>query len=395
MTYLVKVIRRDDSIGSVLIDAEDPALASQRARAEGYVVLGAARQRAWQVVRRQRAPKFSTLMFSQELVALLAAGLSLIEALAALKSKRRYQGAAVVDGIARSLSEGHSLSAAVAQYPAHFSPLYVASIQASERTGNLPEALERLVAYQEQMDTIRKKLVAASTYPAVLTLVGALVMLFLLLYVVPRFSKVYETFSGELPFFSRILIDVGAFVSGHTVSIVLALALLAAGGIPLLRSAGARRRLSAWAQRIPVLAENARLYEFSRLYRTLGMLLRGGVPMSRAMLMAQPLLGLAAQDRMRTAHRLISEGRSISAALGETGLTTPVAQRMLVVGEQTGGMGDMMERIAAYHEADLARWIEDFSRLFEPALMLILGLMVGAIVVVMYMPIFELATAIQ
>jgi len=395
MAFLVKVVRRDDTIGTLVIDAANTESASERARAEGHVVLGVSRQPLWDSVRGGRAQRFSTLLFSQELLALITAGLSLIEALEALKGKRRYQGASVIDGMARALSEGQPLSAAMAAYPQHFSPLYVASVQASERTGNLPEALRRLVDYQLQMDSIRKKLISAATYPALLTAVAVMVMLFLLLYVVPRFSKVYESFSGELPFFSNMMIGVGRFVADHGFLITLAIAGAAAGAVALLRLPAARAKLASWARTFPAVAENARLYELSRLYRTLGMLLRGGMPVTRAIVMAQPMLGAAAQERVRHAHRLITEGRSISTALVDAGMTTAVAHRMLVVGEQTGNMGQMMERIAAFHDEDLARWVDEFSKLAEPLLMLALGLMVGAVVVVMYMPIFELATAIQ
>jgi general secretion pathway protein F len=117
--------------------------------------------------------------------------------------------------------------------------------------------------------------------------------------------------------------------------------------------------------------------------------------MMRAVRMVTALMTQDGRARLTRAGVLISEGRSISAAFGETELTTSVAERMLVVGERTGDMGRMMERIAEFHEEDLSRWLDRFGKLFEPALMLAIGLVVGTIVVLMYMPIFELATAVQ
>lgn len=396
MMYLLKVIGRGDEVAAITIEADSTAAATERARADGYVVLGVARQRLSQFVPARGSRRFSTLLFSQELLALLVAGLSLIEALEALKSRRQHEGtAAIIEGIVKALSTGKPLSTALAAYPQHFSSLYVASIQASERTGHLVEALSRLVQYQRQIDDIRKKIVAAATYPTVITGVAALVTLFLLLYVVPRFSKIYESFSGELPFFSKLLIGFGGFVSAHGTLIMVMLAVLAAAIAMAFRLSSVRGSPGAWLRRLPILADNLRLYELSRLYRTLGMLLAGGVPITRALAMATPLLPRDGRRQLENASRLISEGAAISTALDDSGMTTPVALRMLSVGERTGEMGPMMERIAAFYEEDLTRWIETFSRLAEPLLMLALGLVVGAIVVVMYMPIFELATAIR
>ena len=394
MTYLVKALRGDEVV-SLVVDAENEAGAEQYALGQGYSVLGIRRNWAVPGASRKRGGRFSALLFSQELLALLVAGLSVVEALQALKSKRRYASDGVVDGIAKALNEGQPLSAAVSRNSQHFSSLYVATLQASERTGSLQEALRRYVDYQEQMDRIRKKLLSACMYPALLTLVGAGVVLFLLFYVVPRFSKVYASFSGELPYFSKLLLAVGGFIDAHG-SMLLAAA--ASGGIVIAmaaRTPAARRHL-AWALRaFPAIAENVRLYEITRLYRTLGMLLKAGIPVTQAMHMLEPLLSLVAREKLNRAHHSITEGRSISAAMTDADLITPIGERMLLVGEKTGNMGHMMERLAVFHEEDLARWIEDFSKLFEPVLMLILGIVVGAIVVLMYMPIFELATAVQ
>ena len=125
------------------------------------------------------------------------------------------------------------------------------------------------------------------------------------------------------------------------------------------------------------------------------MLLKGGMPLVGALEMAAELLHPVLRERLVAASRAISEGRGVSASMDENGLTTPVAMRMLVVGESSGSMGDMMERIAGFHDDELARWVDWFTRMFEPILMAVIGLVIGAIVVLMYMPIFELAGNLQ
>jgi general secretion pathway protein F len=394
MQYLVKAISGNDAIVSLSVDALDEAAAANYAKSQGYSVLNVSRRASWRLAGSTRAGKFSTLQFSQELLALLSAGLSLVEALQALQ-KRKRQGEGVIEGILAALSEGQALSGAISRFPQHFSPLYVASIQTSERTGDLQEALGRFIDYQSEMDRLRKRVISACMYPALLTGVGALVILFLLFYVVPRFSRVYQGFGGELPFFSQVLVAMGDFTSEYGSLIGLALFALAFAAAVLLNSPAVRHRIGSRLRNLPGIAENLYLYELTRLYRTLGMLLKAGVPITRASRMATALLAEDTREKLERANKLISEGRGIASAMEEASLTTPIAAGMLAVGERTGDMGRIMERVAQFHEEELSRWIEDFSRLFEPLLMLALGLAVGTVVVLMYMPIFELATIIQ
>jgi general secretion pathway protein F len=138
-----------------------------------------------------------------------------------------------------------------------------------------------------------------------------------------------------------------------------------------------------------------KLYQLARFYRTTGMLLRGGMPLVGSLDMAAGLLHPALRERLAAARRAITEGKPVAASLDEHGLTTPVALRMLAVGERGGNMGEMMDRAAAFHDEEIARWIEWFTRLFEPILMAVIGLIIGAIVILMYMPIFELAGNLQ
>jgi len=146
---------------------------------------------------------------------------------------------------------------------------------------------------------------------------------------------------------------------------------------------------------IPAAGERMRIYQLARFYRTLGMLLGGGIAIVQAIKMVSDLLPPALRQDLAGAARKISEGRSISYAMETHQLATPVALRMLRVGERTGQMGEMMERIAAFHDEEMARWVEWFTRLFEPLLMAIIGVAIGAIVVLMYLPIFELAGSLK
>src|SRR5204863_6269026 len=231
----------------------------------------------------RRAGAFKTSLFSVELLSLLEAGLNLVEALQTLAEKDvASERADVLTGLVASIHRGEPFSRAVAAFPQHFSPLYVATIKASERTGNVKEALSRYIAYQEELERVKKKVVSASIYPAILVIVGALVLGFLMFYVVPRFAQVYEDMAGTLPFFSQLLLAFGSFVGKHSMALVCAM--LAIGGLsawmlsrPVVRTA-LRKRL--W--RLPALGSRMKVYQLARLYRTAGMLMRAGIPAMRA-----------------------------------------------------------------------------------------------------------------
>jgi general secretion pathway protein F len=149
----------------------------------------------------------------------------------------------------------------------------------------------------------------------------------------------------------------------------------------------------AWS--VPAIGERLRIYQLARFYHTQGMLLRGGMAAPQALRMVSGLLQPGLRDNLSRAARAIAEGRSMSYAMETCGLATPVAVRMLRVGERTGQMGEMMERIAEFYDDEMARWVEWFTRLFEPLLMAFIGVVIGGIVVLMYLPIFELAGSLK
>jgi general secretion pathway protein F len=251
------------------------------------------------------------------------------------------------------------------------------------------------VAYQTQLDGVKKHLVSASIYPVILIVVGGLVGLFLLGYVVPRFSHIYEDIGGDLPWLTRVLMVWGKFVEARGGILLTGIVAAAAGLVFWLRQPSARQLIARQIMRFPTIGERVRVYQLTRFYRTVGMLLAGGTPVTQALFMVSGLLDQELRQRLDSAIKRIREGQPISVSLDGQLLTTPVALRMLRVGERTGQMGEMMERIAAFHEEELARWVERFTRTFEPLLMALIGVVIGGIVVLMYFPIFELAGSMQ
>ena len=395
MRFELKAIGPGGNVEALDFQAPDETTAVRGLEGRGYTVLSVRPKRALGLWPRG-AERFPVALFSQELRLLIGAGLPLVEAIETLAQKeRRTDSRAVLERLAAVLREGQPLSAALQEFPQAFSPLYVATVKASEKTSDLAPALARFVAYAGQLEVIRKRVVNASIYPALLIAVGGLVSLFLLLYVVPRFGHIYQERGTDLPLFSRLLLAWGQAVHEHALVVLGALAALVALAVYTLRLPRIRRRLGDALWRVPAIGERLKIYQLARFYRTIGMLLRGGMPLVAALDMGAELLHPLLRERLAAASRAISEGRNVSQSMEANDLTTPVALRMLAVGEKSGNMGEMLEQIAAFHDEELARWVDWFTRLFEPILMAIIGLVIGVIVVLMYMPIFELAGNLQ
>jgi general secretion pathway protein F len=396
MRYQVKALRAGAGVVALMIEAASQDEARRQAESQGLRVLALQAEPRWSLRGWRRREAFPLVLFSQELTTLLNAGLALIDALESLAEKEAdAQARKLLAGLVRLLYEGKSLSQALAQFPSVFPALYVALVQSSEKTGAVGDALGRYVAYRSRMDEVRQKIISASVYPVLLFIVGCGVLLFLVGYVVPRFSLVFEGLGSNLPWLSQVLLHSGLFLHSHQAEVLggAALALLLA--VALLRQEGVRRALGRQVERLPAIRERIQVYELARFYRSLGILLQGGIPILTAIGMVRGLLGAASRTRLDQAAARIREGQALSRALEDHGLATPVSLRMLRAGEQSGNLGEMMERTADFHDEETSRWIEWFVRLFEPLLMTFIGLIIGVIVILMYIPIFELASSIQ
>lgn len=395
MLYRVKTLGPLQQVDVSVVVADTEQQARRQLESRGLAVLSVVRAGWLYSLRSSGQARFPLLLFSQELLALVASGVSVVEALETLVEKEARPAVRdTLHMVLTQLQEGKPLSLALETLPQSFPPLYIATVRSSERTGALQEALGRYITYASQLETLRARLVSAAIYPVMLIGVSLLVILFLMGYVVPRFAHIYEDVGGDLPFMSRALLQMGQGIEAYggwllagLIGMVIA---LGQGGGRWLRAQLLRQL---W--RIPALGEILRVFQLTRLYRTLGMLLRGGVAAVPAMEMVGGLLDAGLAARLRQATAAVREGQPLSQAFAQVSLTTPVALRMMRVGERAGNMGEMLERVAVFHDEELARRADWLTRLLGPVLMLIMGLLIGAIVVLMYLPIFQLAESIR
>lgn len=392
MRFRVRGLGATAALQEIDVDAADAAAARALAGARGLEVLSVAPLR--EAV--GRAAAFPLLLFTQELVALLRAGIPLADALAALTEKEgRPATRLVLAALVQALREGRPLSLALTDHPHSFPPLFVATVRAAERTSDLEPALSRYIDYLRQLEALRAKLVAATIYPALLLLVGGAVMFFLMVFVVPRFAMIFESVGGELPWLSRLLLDWGRLMQTQAGPVAAGLLAVPAGLVLVLSRAPVRAAALRLAWRLPRVGEQLRVFELARFYRTLGMLLRGGIPAVPAMGMLEGLLSPALRPGLARCIAAVGEGQGFAATLQAQGLATPVALRMLAVGERAGNLGEMLERAAGFHEEEGARSLDLLTRLAGPLLMLIIALAVGLILVMLYLPIFQVAESIQ
>jgi general secretion pathway protein F len=391
MQFAVRTLAPDLSIASVVIEASDEADARRQVEARGLYV-SAVEPAAGAGLGRKRAGQLSLVLFSQELLALLNAGLGIVEGLEALLEKEHNPAARnVLERLLAGLREGKRLSGVMAAQPGLFPPLYVGIVRAAEGTSDLPRALARYIDYQQRIDTVRAKIVSASIYPVILLAVGGGVSVFLVAYVVPRFAEVYQGAGRNLPWMSQLMLDWGQFAARHGAALAAGALCVAAAAVLGMRRVLRRAGLARLLARVPGVGERVRIFELSRLYLTLGMLSEGGITVLNAIDTVQSMVSASVRTSLAAARAAIESGQPMSDAFEANGLTTPISLRMLRVGERTGEMGPMLSQSAAFYDGEISRWIDRFTRTFEPLLMAAIGLVVGAIVVLLYMPIFDLA----
>lgn len=340
--------------------------------------------------------RFPLQLFSQELAVLLDAGISLLEALSTLREKEASEGVRLaLDGVAEAVQQGQPLSAALRQHPEAFDELICAIVAANEKTGQLAVALAQHARYLAWVESLRSRLIAACVYPAMLLLVGSAVILFLLLFVLPRFAGILDGLGNELPWGSRVLINFGQTAGAHPFLVLGAVAGLALLGVAVFRHQPLRERVQASLWTFPGLGPRLRVLALARLYRSMGMLLASGVPVLPALNIVRDVVALPWRPAVAAAAEQIARGERFSDALEAHDLATPVARRMVRVGERSGELAAMLERAAAFHDEEAVRLTELLTRAINPALMLVMGVLIGGIIVLMYLPIFQLVEQVQ
>jgi general secretion pathway protein F len=374
------------------VDAESAGMASAKAARTGGRVL--------RVEQAEAAPapmrvSYSRTIFLQETLTLLKAGLNVVEAMEALERKEANPGfRQVLSRVLLALREGASFSDALLREPALFPPVLVAGVAASETTGGLASTLERYLAYDARINQIKRKVSASAVYPLLLMGVGGGVILFLIAYVLPKFSAILDGTGRHTGSMTLFLIHFGQSIQQHP--LVFAAVMLGVGAAVawLVFNDTGRRLALTWLMRIPVLSGIFVTLGLSRLYRTLALLLVSGIPLLQALEMARGIVNPLQSAELVTAIGRLRSGQPLTESLAGSSLIPPIAESLLRVGERSGALADMADKLADFLDIALDRRVDMFSRLFEPLLMSFIGVVIGAIVLMMYSPIFDLVGSV-
>lgn len=333
------------------------------------------------------------ISFNQELLALTKAGLPIIKSLDSIMERtedRKFL--AVLSEVSKDIKGGAALSDAFERFPKYFPSLYVSSVRAGEKSGDLVFSLKRYIEYLKKMEGIRKKIISASVYPAMLVLVAVGVILFLLAYVVPTFSRIFLDSGSKLPYPTVILISVTTFLKDYFLFLVFIFFSTIISLSIYSRSEEGRRRLDRIKLKLPLAGPIFMGYAISKFSRTLSTVLSGGIPLVESVRMVSGVLGnKVLENSAHNVVRRVEEGESLTDSVDAEGLMPPMAVKMLGVGEGSGSLEEMLLDIANFYEEEVDSRLSVLTTLIEPVLMLIMGGLVAAIVIAMYLPVFKLA----
>ncbi|HEY3045806.1 MAG TPA: type II secretion system F family protein [Vicinamibacterales bacterium] len=337
------------------------------------------------------------LIFNQELATLLKAGMPLVQSLELLK--RRVTSPmfrSVLDNVHDRVRSGSALSEAFAAQGDLFPGVYTASLLAGERSGNLDGVLRRYIEYAKVIATLKKKIVSALVYPAILISMALVLVSIIVLKVVPAFADFYAGFGAELPMATRVIMNVSAFMREQFVLVAIALVLGVAGITLWLRQAGQQSRFDHLILRIPGIGPMARKFATSQMARTLATLLTGGLPLVNALDIAARSVGnryMAAQ--LDIVALRVREGESFAAALDARKTFPDVAVKMAEVGEATGALQEMLNTVADFFDEEISTYMERFVTLVEPVLLVIMGIVIASLLLALYMPLFQLSSVLS
>lgn len=347
--------------------------------------------------RRAAIPRREFLIFNQELATLLKAGMPLVQSLDLLKARIE---SSVLRGVLNDVHErvraGASLSDAFAEHGHHVPSVYAASLVAGERSGNLEAVLRRFVEYTKIIETVKRKTLSALVYPAILIALALVLVSIIVLRVVPAFSDFYQSFGAELPLVTRVIVAISAFIRGKVLFIGVALALTAGGAVAWLRRPGQRARFDHAILRIPLVGETALKFATSQMARTLATLLGGGLPLVNALEIAARSIGnrfIARELEVVTAR--VREGASFALALEARRVFPDVAVKMAEVGESTGALQEMLNTVADFYDEEISTNMERFVTLIEPALLVMMGIVIAGLLLALYMPLFQLSSVLS
>ena len=382
--------------------AESEARLRQEFEEKGLYVLamqraGRAALGSFELPRRSRISTREFLVFNQELATLLKAGMPLVQSLDILRQRvANPLLKTVLDDVYDRVRAGSSLSEAFEAHGSLFPGVYTASLLAGEKSGSLEQVIRRYVAYVKVISGVKRKTISALVYPAILLALSCVVVAIIVLRVVPEFGAFYNQFGRDLPLSTRIIVSISEFATAYFVLMVVAISGLVAVSVAWLRKPGHRRRFDRWVLGIPQLGPIAQKFATSQAARTLATLLGGGIPLVNAIdVSARSISNQYLAGELQTAAQQVREGRALASAMMQSGAFPDVAIKMVEVGESTGALQEMLNSLSEFYDEEIDTSLTRFITIVEPALLVIMGIIIAALLLSLYMPLFNLSSMIS
>jgi general secretion pathway protein F len=389
-----------------VLESDSPRLARAQLREKGWFPLDVSQIEAANDAdagsifskRRAHLPQADLARVTRQLATLLGAGLTIEQTFnAVIEQAESEPERQLLAGIRGQVLEGQPLGAALGQFPSTFSALFRTLVTAGETSGRLPDVLERLADYVEEQQAMRQKLLVAMIYPIIVMIVCALVVTGLMVYVVPQVIGVFESTKQTLPLMTRALLGLSKFIQLTGVFWLIAGVLVFVGAKAALKRESILRRWHSWLLRAPLLGRMIRAKESAQLAATLSILVSSGVPVLTALNAGAGVLGnLPMREALQRATIAVREGSGLSRAIiaqqshGKVMLFPPVMVHLIASGEASGRLAQTLEAAARQQQRDVETKTSAFAAIIEPAMILVMGVIVLAIVLAVLLPIFEL-----
>jgi type IV pilus assembly protein PilC len=400
--YLLKYADTRGEIHQQVAEADSEHDLRQRFSEQGFLVYSIRPRSGLMPIGRGALPRRKKLnvekflIFNQQFVTLVRAGLPILKALELLADRLTDPKLGrFIQAVRDDVRNGAMLSDAFRRQGV-FPPIYVTSILAGEKSGSLAEVLDRYIAYQKLALAIRKKLLVSLMYPAVLIVLVIALMVFLVTYVVPNFAQLYSSMSANLPTITQLLIAVGTTARNYVLAFAVGLVALGFAFRFWSRRESAQEALDRVKLRTPLVGGIWIKYQVSQFARVLSTLLLGGIPLVQALDTASESLGSRLLHKaLEKAKRMVREGQPLSASVAATGIFPALSIDMIEVGESTGALPAMLNSVSEFFEDDVNIRMAAALSLIEPAIMIFMGIFVAFVLVALYLPIFSLADTLK
>lgn len=346
--------------------------------------------------RRRRVSRQEFLVFNQELATLLKAGMPLTQSLEILRQRvENPTFKAVLDGVHSKVQSGTALSDAFGEHGDLFPAVYSASLLAGERSGNLDSVIRRYVSYEKLIGAARRRTISALMYPLILITMMVVLVAIIVLRVIPAFSEFYATFDRPLPLLTRVIVGFSDAISSNILIIGPALIALVVAVILWFRQPSQKAILDRSVLSIPWFGATSRKFYTSQIARMLSTLLSGGIPLVHSLEIAvRSTSNRYMSDALDEVRRRVQEGQSFGGALRARMVFPDVAVKMVEVGESTGALQEMLSSLAEFYDEEVETEVERVTRLIEPAMLVFMGIVIAAVVLALYLPLFELTSIV-